>query len=142
MHYRHLPLPRIFLPLEAESQIPILIDDIIDMLNVRMFCHDGEDAVAGRPQYIGVPEGGMPHLPMPLLPIPLIPHLTDNESDIVGVAECLSGPTPGVGLPHLPVKVQEPEDLYLVQYKVDACHGENRPSRIDILLLLCILPVF
>ena len=42
----------------------------------------------------------------------------------------------------LHVEVQEPEGLYLVQDKVEARHGENCPSRIDILLLIHILPIF
>ena len=71
-----------------------------------------------------------------------IPHLTDDKACIVNTAECLTGPTQGVGLPPLHVEVQEPEGLYLVQDKVEAHHGENRWSHLDLLLLLHTLPVF
>ena len=71
-------IPRIFLPPEAEAHIPILINDIVDPLEVRMFLNDGEDIVAGRHESIGVPEGEMP-----TLPIPLIPYPTDNEAGVV-----------------------------------------------------------
>ena len=91
----------------------------------------------GRPESIGVPEGDMTPFPTPL-----IPHLTDNEAGVVNAAECLSGPTQGVGLPPLHVKVQEPERLYLFQDEVEARHGENRPSRLDLLILHHIFPVF
>ena len=102
-----------------------------------MFRHGGEDVVTGKPETIGVPEGDIP----PLL-IPLIPQLTYNEVGVVDAAECHSGPMKGVGLPPLHVEVQEPEGLYLVQDEVEARHGENRPIRPDILLLLRILSVF
>ena len=102
-----------------------------------MFNHGGEDVIAGRPEFIGVPEGEMPPLP-----IPLIPHLTDNEVGIFDAAECVSVLTQVVGLPPLHIEVQEPEGLYLVQDKVEACHGEERSSCLDLLLLLRILPVF
>ena len=102
-----------------------------------MFRHGGEDVVAGRPKSTGVHEGEMPPLP-----IPLIPHLTDNEASIVDAVECLSSPTQGVGIPPLHVEVQKPEELYLVQDKVEARHGKKCPSHLDLLLLLCILPVF
>ena len=93
-------LPRIFLPAEAEAQIPILINDIVNPLKVRMFRHGANDIVVGRPKTIGIPEGGMP-----LLRIPLIPHLTDNEVGVVNAKECHSIPTQGVGLPPLHVEV-------------------------------------
>ena len=80
--------PKIFLPLEAESQIPILVNDIVNPLEVRMFCCGNEDIVEVRPKSIGVPEGEM-HT----LPIPLIPHLTGNEAGVVNAAECHSGST-------------------------------------------------
>ena len=102
-----------------------------------MFRQGGEYMVAGRPKSIGKPEGKIPPLSLPL-----IPHLTDNEAVIVDNTECLSGPTQGVGLPPLHIKVQELEGLYLVQDKVEARHGENRRSHLDLLLLLRILPVF
>ena len=90
-----------------------MISSII--LKVRMFCHGGEDVIAGRPGSIGVPEGEIPPLP-----IPIIPHLIDNEAGIVDTMERLSGPTQGIGLPPLHVKVQEPEGIYLFQDKVEA----------------------
>ena len=102
-----------------------------------MFRHCGEDVVAGRPGSIRVREGKIPPLP-----IPLFPHLTDTEAGIFDTAECLSGLTQGVGLSPLHVEVQEPEGLYLVKDKVKARHGENCRSHLDLLLLLCILPVF
>ena len=102
-----------------------------------MFRHVGDDVVAGRPGSIGVPEGDMNPLP-----IALITHLTDNEAGIVGTVERLSSPTQGVDLPPLHVEVPEPEGLYLVQDKVKARHGENRERNIDLLLILCILPIF
>ena len=80
--------PQIFLPPEAESQIPTLINNIVDPLKVRRFHHGDEDVIAGTPESIGVPEGKMPPLP-----IPLIPHLTDNKAVVVNTAECHSGPT-------------------------------------------------
>ena len=107
-----------------------------------MFRYVGEDVVAGRPESIGVSEGDMPPLPMNSLTIPLVPHLTDNKSGIVNAAECLSGLTQGVGLPPLHIEVQEPKGVYLVQDEVKARHGENRPSRLDLLILIRILPVF
>ena len=102
-----------------------------------MFCYDGQDVIAGRPESIGVPEGEMPPLP-----IPLTPHLTDNKAGIVDAAECLSGPTQDVGLPPLHVYMQEPEGIYIFQDEVEARHGENRLSRLGLLHLLHILPVF
>ena len=129
--------PRIFFPPEAESHIPILIKYVVNLLQVRIFCHGGKDVVAGRPESIGVPEGEMPPLP-----IPLIPHPTDNKSGVVNAVECQSSTTHGVGLPPLHVEVQETEGIYLVQDEVEACHGENCPRRLDILLLISILPVF
>ena len=101
-----------------------------------MFRHGGKDVIAGRPESIGVTEGEMPPLP-----IPIIPHLTYKEAGIVDTAECLSRSTQGVCLPPLHVKVQEPGGVYIVQDKVEARHGENRPSRLDIILLIHILPV-
>ena len=79
---------RIFFPPEAEAQIPILINDIVNPLEVRMFHHGGEDVVTGRPEYIGIPEGKMPPLP-----IPIIPHLSDDESCVINAAEYHYGPT-------------------------------------------------
>ena len=80
--------PRIFFPPEAEAQIPILINDIVNTLKTRMFRHGGDDVIAGRPEYIGVPEGEMPPLP-----IHIIPYLTDNKAGVVSAAECHYGPT-------------------------------------------------
>ena len=100
-----------------------------------MFFHGSEDVVAGRPASIGVPEGKIRPLP-----ISLIPHLTEKKAGIIDTAESLSGPMQGVGLPPLHFEVQEPKGIYLVQDKVETCHGENHRSHLDILLL--ILPVF
>ena len=47
----------------------------------------------------------------------------------------------GVGLPPLHIEVQEPKGVYFVQDEVEASHGENRLSRIDLLLLIRILPI-
>ena len=80
--------PRIFLPPEAEAHIPILINDTVDTLEVRVFRHGGKDIVVGRPESIGVPEGKMPPLP-----IHLIPHIIDKEAGGFNTAECHSGPT-------------------------------------------------
>ena len=102
-----------------------------------MFRYGGKDVVAGRPGSIGVPEGEKPPFR-----ISLIPHLTDNEAGIVDIVECLSSPTQGVGLPTLHVEVQETEGLYLVQDKVKARHGENRPNLLDIIILIYTPPVF
>ena len=129
--------PRICPPPEAEAHIPILINDIIDPLEVRMFHNVGKDVITGRPKSISVPEGDMPPLP-----IPLVPQLTDKKSGVINATECHSGPTQGVGLPPLHVEVQEPKGFYLVQDEVEARHGENRPSCLDLLLLIRILPVF
>ena len=41
-------LTRIFLPPEAEEQITILINDIFDLLEVRMFRRGVKEVVAGR----------------------------------------------------------------------------------------------
>ena len=65
--------PQIFLPPEEEAQIPTLINYTVYPPEFWMFHHGGEDVVAGRPKYIGVPKGDMPPLP-----IPIILHLTDN----------------------------------------------------------------
>ena len=73
---------QIFPPPEAETHIPILINDIVDLLEVRMLRHCGEDVVAGRTESIGVPEGKTPPLP-----IPIIPHLTDNKEGVTNEAE-------------------------------------------------------
>ena len=74
--------PRIFLPPEVEAKIPILINDIIDPIKVRMFCYGDEEVIAGRPESTGIPEGDMPPLP-----IPVIPHLTENESGVLNADE-------------------------------------------------------
>ena len=131
------PPPRILLPPEAEAQIPIMINDIVDPLKVRMFRHGREDVVTGRPESIGFPEGEMPPLP-----IFLIPHLTDNGAGVVNAAECHSILTQGVGLPPLHVEVREPEGVYIIQDEVEERHGENRPSRLDLFLLIRTPPVF
>ena len=47
-HCLHLPPPQIFLSPEAEEQITILINDIFDLLEVRMFRRGVKDVVAGR----------------------------------------------------------------------------------------------
>ena len=134
--------PKTFFPPEAEAHISILINDIVNPPEVEMFRHSGKDIVAGGAKYIGVPKGDMLPLPMPPLPIPLIPNLTDNESSIFDTTEWISVPTQSVGFPPLNIEVQEPEGLYLVQDKVEARHGENRRSHLNLLLLLRILPVF
>ena len=76
------PPPQYSSPPEVEAHIPILINNIVDTIEVRMFPNGGEEIVVGRPESIGVPEGYMPPLP-----IPLIPYLTDNESGVVNDSE-------------------------------------------------------
>ena len=71
---------------------------------------------------------------MPYLSIALIPHLIDNKAGVVDSAECNSRPMQGVGLPPLHVEVQELEEIYLFQDEVESRHGENFPSRLDLLI--------
>ena len=93
-HHRHLLHPqKNSLRPEIESHIPILINNIVDPLEDRIFRHGDEDVVAGRPKSIGILESIMP-----TLPIPIIPHLTVNKVGIAYAKECHFGPTQGVGL--------------------------------------------
>ena len=80
--------PKIFLPLESESQIPILVNDIVNPLEVRMFPHGNKDIVEVRPKSIGVLEGKIP-----TLPIPFIQQLKENEAGVVNATDCHSGST-------------------------------------------------
>ena len=102
-----------------------------------MLRYGGEDIVAGSFESIGVPKGEMHYLR-----IPRIPHFKDNKASIFDATDSLYGPTQGVGLPPLHVKVKNPKGIYLVQDKVKSCHGENRLINLDLILLLHILPVF
>ena len=78
---------------------------------------------------------------MPPLPNPINPHLKDNKAGSIDATKCHYVPTHGLGLPPLHAEAQEPEGIYLVQDKVEACHGGNRPRRLDFILLIRILPV-